>query len=106
MLSLSRRATLAAVSLLALSLSACTSGPSAPGNGTEAKDAGPSEWQAQLTDGSDGRDWPAFGRTYGEQHYSPLDQVNTDTVKRLGLAWSLDLPAGNPATGPIEVDGI
>ena len=58
-----------------------------------------------LTDGTDGDDWPAYGRTYGEQHFSPLDQINADNVQRLGLAWSLDLPPGNPVTQPLEVGG-
>src|SRR3546814_8412659 len=45
-------------------------------------------------------------RSYGEQHYSPLDEVNRDTVSRLGLAWSVDLPLGNSVTGPVAVDGV
>ncbi|HET6523118.1 PQQ-dependent dehydrogenase, methanol/ethanol family [Sphingopyxis sp.] len=51
-------------------------------------------------------DWPAFGRTYGEQHYSPLAQIDRGSVHQLGLAWSLDLPAGNPVSGPIAVGGV
>lgn len=62
---------------------------------------------AQLADGSSGDDWPAFGRTYGEQHYSPLAEINGGTVGALGLAWSYDLaPNENSATGPIEVGGV
>ena len=61
---------------------------------------------AQLREDADGRDWPAFGRTYGEQHYSPLDAIHAGNVARLGLAWSLDLPAGNSVTGPVVVDGV
>jgi quinohemoprotein ethanol dehydrogenase len=60
---------------------------------------------AQFLDSSDGRDWPAFGRTYGEQHYSPLDSIDETNVSRLGLAWSLDLDAENTVTGPIAVAG-
>lgn len=86
-----------------LALAGCNR--SAPADNAAAV-AGPQGWLAQLDDGSDGRDWPGFGRTYGEQHYSPLDEVNPETVSRLGLVWSLDLPPGNPATGPIAVDGI
>ena len=56
-------------------------------------------------DQSDGRDWPGYGRTFGEQHYSPLAQVNHVTVGRLNLDWSLDLGPENSATQPIEVDG-
>ena len=65
----------------------------------------PEPWEQQLDDASNGDDWPAFGRTYGEQHYSPLTDINLDNVKDLGLVWSVDLPPGNPATGPIEVGG-
>ncbi|MGV3768538.1 MAG: PQQ-dependent dehydrogenase, methanol/ethanol family [Sphingobium phenoxybenzoativorans] len=60
----------------------------------------------RLLDNSGGADWSGYGRTYGEQHYSPLDQVNAGNVERLGLAWSLDLPAGNTVTQPIAVDGV
>ena len=60
----------------------------------------------QLADQADGRDWPGFGRTEGEQHYSPLAEIDTASVAKLGLAWSMDLPPGNSATGPIEVGGV
>ena len=61
---------------------------------------------ARLLDDSAGNNWPAFGRTYGEQHYSPLMQISDASVADLGLAWSLDLGAGNPVTGPLAVDGV
>jgi quinohemoprotein ethanol dehydrogenase len=55
----------------------------------------------------DGRNWWAYGRTYSEQHYSPLKQITTDNVGRLGLAWSLDLPnVHNGLTVPLAVDGV
>jgi quinohemoprotein ethanol dehydrogenase len=50
-------------------------------------------------------DWPSFGRTGGEQHYSPLDQINVDTVSKLSLAWHYDLRPENTLTGPIEAGG-
>jgi len=59
----------------------------------------------RLSDRSGGADWAGYGRTYGEQHFSPLSTINTKTVGRLGLAWSMDLPPGNPATIPLEVGG-
>ena len=34
--------------------------------------------------------WLSHGRTYSEQRYSPLDQINTQNVKDLGLAWYFD----------------
>ena len=35
-------------------------------------------------------EWILYGRTKGEQRYSPLDQINVDTVDRLGLAFVFD----------------
>jgi quinohemoprotein ethanol dehydrogenase len=61
--------------------------------------------ETAYLDDSDGRDWPGPGRTYGEQHYSPLDEINAGNVARLGLAWSLDLPPGYSVTQPIAVGG-
>ncbi len=54
---------------------------------------------------ADANDWPLWGRTDGEQHYSPLNQINTNSVGRLSLAWHYDLPSGNSATGPLAADG-
>jgi len=51
--------------------------------------------------------WMSTGRTYGEQRYSPLEQVNDRNVHRLGLAWSyrFGLDRVIEAT-PIVVDGV
>lgn len=67
---------------------------------------GASSPETQLLDGSNGKDWPAYGRTYGEGHFSPLSEINSGNADRLGLKWALDLPAGNSATTPLEVDGV
>ena len=59
-----------------------------------------------AADGEPGQ-WLSHGRTYGEQRFSPLDQINTDSVARLGLAWAFDTrqPRGHQAT-PLFVDGV
>jgi alcohol dehydrogenase (cytochrome c)/quinohemoprotein ethanol dehydrogenase len=51
--------------------------------------------------------WMSHGRTYSEQRFSPLDQINTENVSQLGLAWyaDLDTTRGQEAT-PIMVDGV
>ena len=51
-------------------------------------------------------DWLTHGRTYDEQRFSPLEQINTGTVKDLGLAWfaDLDTARGQEAT-PLVIDG-
>jgi len=64
------------------------------------------ESAARLADSSDGADWAGYGRTDGQQHFSPLRDIATGTVDRLGLAWSLDLPPVNTVTEPIAVDGV
>src|SRR3979490_1798044 len=62
---------------------------------------------AALANQADGPNWAAYGRSFSEQHYSPLRQINASNVARLGLAWSLDLSFSNFATtAPIEVDGV
>ncbi|MDB5986319.1 MAG: PQQ-dependent dehydrogenase, methanol/ethanol family [Nevskia sp.] len=62
---------------------------------------------AALSNEADGGNWAAFGRTFSEQRFSPLDQINTQTVPKLGLAWTLDLPdVWNVSTAPVEVDGV
>src|SRR5215467_1798338 len=51
--------------------------------------------------------WMTYGRTYDEQHFSPLRQINEQNVGQLGLAWHYDLDTrrGQEAT-PIVVDGV
>ena len=62
---------------------------------------------ATLTEVGDGSNWPGFGRNYSEQRYSPLDQINEDTISRLGAEWVLDLPESRSLTGtPLAVDGV
>ena len=51
--------------------------------------------------------WMAHGRTYAEQRFSPLKEIDTGNVGNLGLAWYYDLGTkrGVEAT-PIVVDGV
>src|SRR6185312_14234171 len=51
--------------------------------------------------------WMLEGRTYDQQRFSPLKQINTDTVSRLGLAWYADFDSnrGQEAT-PLVIDGV
>ncbi len=49
--------------------------------------------------------WLAYGRDYEEQRFSPLTQINRETVDRLGLAFSLDLGSNDALEStPIVVD--
>jgi quinohemoprotein ethanol dehydrogenase len=60
-----------------------------------------------IADESRTGDWLAYGRTHSEQRYSPLDDINRETIRKLGVAWYLDLPrdVGLVST-PLVVDGI
>jgi len=51
--------------------------------------------------------WLTHGRTYSEQRFSPLKQIDDHNAARLGLAWYIDLDTnrGQEAT-PLVVDGV
>lgn len=53
------------------------------------------------------RDWPIYGGTPENNHFSPLKQINRKNVKRLHQAWSFDTgETGGLQTSPIEVKGV
>jgi len=51
--------------------------------------------------------WLMYGRTYDDHRFSPLQQINEQTIGKLGLAWSRELGTtrGLEAT-PLVEDGI
>ncbi|MGA9938063.1 MAG: PQQ-dependent dehydrogenase, methanol/ethanol family, partial [Candidatus Acidiferrales bacterium] len=51
--------------------------------------------------------WLTTGRDFGKSHYSPLAQIDKETVSRLGFAWGYDTHTirGLEAT-PIVADGV
>src|SRR5262244_3861268 len=51
--------------------------------------------------------WMSHGRTYNEQRFSPLKDINAGNAPRLALAWHFDLDTdrGQEAT-PLVVDGV
>jgi len=51
-------------------------------------------------------DWLMLSRTYDEQRYSPLDQVNTKNVGDLRMAWTRGLPTGTQQTIPLVYNGV
>ena len=62
---------------------------------------------AAMANETAGENWLAFGRTYSEQRFSPLDQVNADNVASLGGDWYMDLPnARGLVATPLVVDGV
>jgi glucose dehydrogenase len=57
---------------------------------------------------TDTANWMSYGRTYSEQRFSPLKQVNDANIGQLGLAWSVDLDAEHRAqeATPLIIDGV
>ena len=51
--------------------------------------------------------WMSHGRTYDEQRFSPLNQINPENIKDLGIAWhfTTDTNRGHEAS-PIVMDGV
>ena len=61
----------------------------------------------RIADENDGSEWLSYGRTYSEQRFSPLAEINADSIKNLGLAWSLDLPSERQLVStPLVIDGV
>lgn len=56
---------------------------------------------------SNNAEWLTHGRTYAEDRFSPLNQINRNTVSELGVAWYFDLDTdrGQEAT-PLVIDGV
>jgi quinohemoprotein ethanol dehydrogenase len=60
-----------------------------------------------IAEAADGSNWLVGGRTFDEQHFSPLKQINDHNVSKLGLAWATDIESAmGLATEPIVVDGV
>lgn len=53
------------------------------------------------------QNWFTTGRTFSEDRFSPLEQINAGNVQQLGFAWEYDLQTqrGLEAT-PVVVDGV
>lgn len=53
------------------------------------------------------QDWPIYGGTSDNNHYSSLKQINRKNVKWLQVAWTFDTgETGGLQTSPIEVGGV
>jgi len=68
--------------------------------------SGPNDAALALA-GRSAHEWLTYGRDYAETRFSPLDQINEQTVSRLGLAWSYETGSvrGHEAT-PLVKDGV
>jgi len=91
----------AGVAALSIAIGACSE--SSPAKSPAAVDAG----RLTAADSEPGN-WMDPGRTYDEQRFSPLQKIDADNVRQLGLAWFYDLDAahrGQEST-PLVIDGV
>ena len=51
-------------------------------------------------------DWLIWRRTYDDQGFSPLKQINKSNVSDLRVAWAWSLPNGQNEATPLEHDGV
>ena len=87
---------------LAMAAAVALSGCGGKTNGADSVD------EARMLAAEDDPDnWLSHGRTYAEQRYSPLADINDGNIGQLSLAWAVDLDTnrGQEAT-PIVVDGV
>ena len=69
--------------------------------------AGPGSPQEKSRDSHSDQDWPVYGGTSENNHFSSLKQINRDNVQQLAVAWTFDAEeSGGLQTSPIEVDGV
>jgi quinohemoprotein ethanol dehydrogenase len=98
-----------ALSLAAL-LVACGSKSTPPTPTAVAPSAGKAAVNAARLTAADSEpgNWMSYGRTYDEQRFSPLEQINAQNVSGLHLAWHYDLDAAHRVqeSTPIVVDGV
>ena len=89
---------LASLAIGVFTLAACSSTPTPPSR---------TDTQRIIAADTEPGSWLTHGRTYGEQRFSPLTKVSTETVGRLGLAWTYEMRTnrGVQAT-PLVADGV
>jgi len=71
----------------------------------------PGVWPAAAVESASSNpadnEWPTYGRDYGQQRFSPLDQINTKTVQRLVPKWIYQTgTASTFSTSPLVADGV
>ena len=91
------------VGLIALGVASCTTTMTPPDNVA----AGNVTQSRLIEAASDSDNWLAHGRTWAEQRFSPLTDINDGNIGQLSLAWAVDFDTnrGQEAT-PIVVDGV
>jgi quinoprotein glucose dehydrogenase len=62
---------------------------------------------SKLADKRNSQDWPVYGGTPQNNHFSPLTQINRTNVRQLQVVWTYDTEeSGGLQSSPIVVDGV
>jgi alcohol dehydrogenase (cytochrome c) len=92
--------------LVALGITCLAGVAASPRPAAAAEWAAVTDWRL-LEAEKDANNWLTYYRTYNGWRFSPLSQINTDTVRRLTPKWMLSLgEAGNQQTTPLVNGGI
>jgi quinohemoprotein ethanol dehydrogenase len=92
-------------------LTACSEQPATPGPDVDqleksAADDGSIDGARIIDADATPGEWLSHGRTYSEQRFSPLSQIDDSNVAELGLAWHADLPTRRGIeTTPLMANG-
>ncbi|MEA2936610.1 MAG: hypothetical protein QOC56_114 [Alphaproteobacteria bacterium] len=87
-----------ATRLAAMVLCALASGAAAQGDFKPVTDA--------VLANPDPADWLMLSRTFDQQRFSPLNQINKSNVGQLRMAWARGLPVGTQESTPIVYRGV
>jgi len=98
---------ISATLILAMAIATATKGQEIGGKTANAGIIPSSQKSSDKSRLAAGRDWPIYGGTSDNNHYSPLTQINRSNVQRLKVAWSFDTEEpGGLQTSPIVVEGV
>ena len=61
---------------------------------------------AEVLLNPDPADWLMINRTYDEQRFSPLNQINRSNVGELRMAWTRGMPSGTQESTPMVYNGV
>jgi len=60
-----------------------------------------------INDTANTADWLAYGRTHREDRFSPLADINSGNISKIGVEWYMDLPGDvGLVSTPLVVDGV
>ncbi|MDE0264655.1 MAG: PQQ-dependent dehydrogenase, methanol/ethanol family [Bryobacterales bacterium] len=92
---------------VAMTLACCVAVAYAQNSPTESSAGRVDDERIDRIDDNDPGQWLAYGRGYSQHRFSPLEQINRQTVGDLGLNWAREIEVRHRLqSSPIVVDGV